>query len=359
MFILIRNKITGEYSTIYKKDKQSFLNLKSFFDSEDFNFEIIEDNEQIKHILEQYFTSKGRGEEYNEDLPSVTKIAYMLFPIDIKTEKFLLKWKNNTPIEEQTNGKDDTLSRGTFCHYILEQFICDKQARDKDKPLITKLKVLQTSKKPSKRLIESIDTKLLSDIERYIQMAYQDTEIISKIKNLDELKPELEYLAKNCLLDFIKEELIFTDLVYSEIFLKIDDYIQGSIDLTAYKDGKFSIIDYKTTSVVDKKTGKPKFKTNSQLAPYARQLYVYNKLLEKSGMTHIIESGKEPDYYIVQLHLVNGRYKKFEIPKPLVKQQGKIVEKVIKWYWDIRNDIEPDSCEDYHSEQEDLEFLTL
>ena len=245
MFILIRNKITGEYSTIYKKDKQNFLNLKKFFESEDFNFDIIEDNKQIKQILEQYFTSKGRGEEYDEQLPSVTKIAYMLFPIDIKSEKFLLKWKNNTPIEQQTGGKDDTLSRGTFLHFCLEQFICDKQARDKDKPLITKLKILRNSKKPSKRLIESIDKNLLSDIERYKQMAYKDDEIINKIKNLEELKPELEYLARNCLLDFIKEELIFTDLVYSEIFLKIDDYIQGSIDLTAYKDGKFSIIDYK------------------------------------------------------------------------------------------------------------------
>ena len=358
MFILVRNKLTGEYNTIYKRDRQSFLNLKSFFDSEDFNFEIIENNNEIKDILEQYFTSKGRGAEYNEDLPSVTKIAYMLYPIDIQSDKFLLKWKNNTPALEQNKGKDDTLSRGTFCHYILEQFICDKQAREKDKPLITKLKVLQNSKKPSKRLIESIDTKLLADIERYIQMAYKDEEILSKIKNIDELKPELESLARNCLLDFIKEELIFTDLVYSEIFLKIDDYIQGSIDLTAYKDGKFSIIDYKTTSVVDKKTGKPKFKTNSQLAPYARQLYIYNKLLEKSGMTHIMEDGQEPNYYIVQLHLVNGKYKKFEIPKSLVKQQGKIVEKVIKWYWDIRNGIEPE-CEHNTGEQEDLEFLTL
>ena len=358
MFILIRNKLTGEYNTIYKRDKQSFLNLKHFFESEDFNFEIVEDSEQIKQILEQYFTSKGRGEEYNEDLPSVTKIAYQLFPIDIHAEKFLLKWKNDTPALEQTKGREDTLSRGTFAHYILQQFICDKQARDKDKPLITKLKVLQESKKPSKRLIESIDNKILSDIERYIQMAYKDEEIIRKIENLEELKPELESLARNCLLDFIKEELIFTDLVYSEIFLKIDDYIQGSIDLTAYKDGKFSIIDYKTTSVVDKKTGKPKFKTQSQLAPNARQLYIYNKLLEKSGMTHIIEDGVEPNYYIVQLHLLNGKYKKFEIPKSLVKQQGKIVEKVIKWYWDIRNGVEPE-CEDISNEQDDLEYLTL
>ena len=75
-------------------------------------------------------------------------------------------------------------------------------------------------------------------------------------------------------------------------------------------------------------------------------------------MTHIIEDGQEPNYYIVQLHLVNGKYKKFEIPKSLVKQQGKIVEKVIKWYWDIRNGIEPE-CEHNTDEQEDLEFLTL
>ena len=64
-----------------------------------------------------------------------------------------------------------------------------------------------------------------------------------------------------------------------------------------YKGGIFSIVDYKTTSSVDKKTGKPKFKQNSSecLAIYARQLYLYNKLLKHNKMTHLFND-ENPKY---------------------------------------------------------------
>lgn len=100
MFVLIKSKITGEYSTIYRKDIENFKNLHKFFNADpklngetvDFNFEIIEDINKIKEILDTEFTSKGRGEEYNEDLTSVSNIAYRLCPININTDKFLFRW---------------------------------------------------------------------------------------------------------------------------------------------------------------------------------------------------------------------------------------------------------------------------
>ena len=365
MFVLIKNKITGEYNTIYKRDVQEFKNLYNFFKSDpklpenstpDFNFEIIEDLGEIKKILEDKFTSKGRGGEYNENAPSCTNIAYNLFPMFISSDKFLLRWKNNTPLKEQEGDKEHILQKGTWCHKILELWVTDKDAREKDKPLITQLKILKNTKKPSKKILKQIDDKIISDIRRYIQIAYKDEEILYKIPNIDDLKEELEFLAVKCLSEFIKNELIFTDLVYSEIFLQTDT-IQGSIDLCCYYNNKFSIWDFKTTSSIHKDTGKPKFKTNStdQLSPYARQLYVYNKLLKENNMHHLIDIN-ETKFNIIQIHLINGKYKKFEISKGLVESQGEVVEKVIKWYWNTRQDIEtPDDM----PEIDEIDFIDL
>lgn len=361
MFVLIKSTITGDYHTIYRRDIQDFLRLKHFFNTENFNFEIIEDVNKIKEILDTEFVSKGRGGEYNEDLPSVTRIAYTLFPLHINSEKFLIRWWNDTPLKEQEGDKEHILQKGTWCHKILELWVTDKEARNKDKPLIEQIKILHKTKKPSKKILKQIDNKILSDIRRYIQLAYKDEEILYKIPNIEEYKEELEFLAIKCLLEFIKNELIFTDLVYSEIFLCMDDCIQGSVDLCCYHDNKFSIWDFKTTSSVDKKTGKPKFKSNStdQLSGYARQLYVYNKLLKHSGMTHLYD-GSTPNYNIIQLHLISGQYKKFNIPQGLVEAQGKTVEKVLQWYWDVRNGvITNETVKNTFEEDEDLEFLTL
>lgn len=361
MFVLIKSTITGDYHTIYRRDIQDFLRLKHFFNTENFNFEIIEDVNKIKEILDTEFVSKGRGGEYNENTPSCTRIAYNLFPININADKFLLRWKNNTPLIEQEGNKDKILKTGTWVHKILELWITDKESRDKDKPLIEQIKILNKTKKPSKKILKQIDNKILSDIRRYIQLAYKDEEILYKIPNIEEYKEELEFLAIKCLPEFIKNELIFTDLVYSEIFLCIDDCIQGSVDLCCYDKNAFSIWDFKTTSSVDKKTGKPKFKSNStdQLAGYARQLYVYNKLLKHSGMTHLYD-GSTPNYNIIQLHLISGKYKKFNIPQGLVEAQGKTVEKVLQWYWDVRNGvITNETVKNTFEEDEDLEFLTL
>ena len=360
MFVLVKSTITGEYHSIYRRDIQDFLRLKKFFNTDNFNFEVIDDVDKIKHILDTEFTSKGRGGEYNEDLPSVTRIAYTLFPLHINSEKFLIRWWNDTPLKEQEGDKEHILQKGTWCHKILELWVTDKESRDKDKPLIEQLKILNKTKKPSKKVLKQIDNKILSDIRKYIQLAYKDEEILYKIPNIEEYKEELEFLATKCLPEFIKNELIFTDLVYSEIFLCIDNCIQGSVDLCCYDNNEFSIFDFKTTSSVDKKTGKPKFKSNStdQLAPYARQLYVYNKLLKHSGMTHLYD-GSMPNYNIIQLHLISGQYKKFNIPQGLVEAQGKTVEKVLNWYWDVRNGVITNDTINNDSEEDELEYLTL
>lgn len=361
MFVLVKSTITNEYHTIYRRDIQSFLRLKDFFGNDEFNFEVIDDVNKIKQILDTEFVSKGRGGEYNEDLPSVTKIAYTLFPLHINSDKFLIRWWNNTPLKEQEGDKEHILQKGTWCHKILELWITDKESRQKDKPLIEQLRILNKTKKPSKKVLKQIDDKILSDIRRYIQLAYKDEEIIAKIPNIEEYKEELEFLAIKCLPEFIKKELIFADLVYSEIFLCIDNCIQGSVDLCCYDKNAFSIWDFKTTSSVDKKTGKPKFKSNSidQLAPYARQLYIYNELLKRSEMTHLYD-GSIPNFYIIQLHLISGQYKKFTIPQGLVESQGKTVEKVLKWYWDVRNGvITNDNINAGVEEFDELEIICL
>lgn len=353
MFALIHNKLTDEYNTIYEKDVNDFLELRNFCQT-DFKYEVIKNRKKIKEILEDKFTSKGRGEEYNEDLPSSTKIAYSLFPVDLYKDKFLIRWKNDTPLLEQDNNKEETLNKGTIVHSILEHYICDKEGRKKDKPIIEQLKILQKSKKPSLKIQQQIENKIINDIKKYAEESFNDSEILRKIPDIQETKDFYLDFALKCLPDFIKRELIFIDLVYSEIFISMDNFIQGSIDLVCYYNNKFSIWDYKTTSSVDKNTGKPKFKTKSQLAPYARQLYIYYKLLQNSGMTHLYGDGL-PSFNIIQLHLISGEYKKFDIPQELVKKEGKTVDKVLQWYWAIRKD------EDLPKDdiEEDYELLSL
>lgn len=353
MFVLIHNKVTDEYGTIYKNDIDDFLSIKKICETE-FKYEVISDISEIKKILEDKFSSKGRGEEYNENLPSSTKIAYSLFPVNICKDKFLIKWKNDTPLLEQNNNKEETLNKGTIIHSVLEQYICDKEARKQDKPIIEKLKILKKTKKPSKKIQEEIDAKIQEDIKKYLNKTFENDEVNRKIKNIDEYRENFSEVAIKCLLSFIKEELIFTDLVYSEIFISMEDFIQGSIDLTCYYDNKFSIWDYKTTSSIDKKTGKPKFKTKSQLSPYARQLYIYYKLLQNSKMGHLQLEDKFPQFNIIQLHLISGEYKKFDIPFDLIKKEGKIVDEVLDWYWCVRQDLPlPEK------EEENYDLLTL
>lgn len=365
MLILVRNKNTDEIFSIYRKHKYAFLHLEKFFNSDlkegeppvPFNFELIEDPKEIRQILEDKFSSKGRGEEYDEDLPSVTRIAYQLQPVDPYAEKFLIRYWNNTPAtEEGAELSYETLTLGSLTHKIFELFILDKTERQRDKILLDKIKVLQQCKKPSKKLEKQINDKIIKDVTRYAEQALVDPEILHKAPDVKRFETEFKELALKALPDFIKNELLYTDLVYSEIYLATDR-IQGSIDLCCYRNGQFTIADYKTTRSVDKKSGKPKFKTPSQAYPYySRQLAIYNYLLNENNMSHV--SGDElPNFVIYQIHLTGGTYKKFEIPKQYVKEATKQVQKVLDWYWCTRQGrkyIEPEMSED-----EEIDYITL
>lgn len=358
MFVLVKNKNNNEYFTIYRKDIPRFISFKKSFnknkDKEEFNFEIIEDVNEIKQILDKHFSSKGRGGEYNEDLSSVTKIAYGLTPKDLDKDYFLLKWMNEHKYTKEDEQKSrHTLKQGNLLHSVLEHYICDTEERKKDKPLINQINILNNAKKPSQKLQKQIDDKIDSDIIKYTLEAFNDEEILYKIPELESLKNELLETARRCLHSFIKEVLINIDLVYSEIFI-VSDNIQGSIDLVCYKDNKYTILDYKSCSTIDKKTGKPKLKNPSQTDEYGRQLYLYNKLLKESGMAH----NDNPEFYIAQIHTINGKYKLFNIDKKTVEKEGKIVEKVLKWYLDVRsgNYTIPEIIEDI---DEELEFITI
>ena len=54
MFVLIHNKLTDEYNTIYEKDVNDFLELRNFCQT-DFKYEVIKNRKKIKEILENKF----------------------------------------------------------------------------------------------------------------------------------------------------------------------------------------------------------------------------------------------------------------------------------------------------------------
>lgn len=360
MLVLVKNLNNNEYFTISYRDIDKFLSLNDFFNKDkevkEFNFEIIQDIKEIKKILDENFSSKGRGGEYNEQLSSVTKIAYGLCPKNLNKDKFLLKWMNEHKytIEDEQKSRH-ILKLGNLLHAVLEHYICDTEARKQDKYLIKQIDILKNSKKPSKKIQEQVYKRIDDDIIKYTYKAFQDEEILYKIPELESLKNEFLETARRCLHDFIKEVLINIDLIYSEIFIVTDD-IQGSIDLVAYKDNKYTILDFKTCSSIDKKTGKPKLKTPSQTDDYGKQLYLYDKLLKQSGMSHC-SNDEYPEFYIAQIHTLNGKYKLFNIPVEVVKKQGEIVEDVLQWYWGIRNG----SITEYPKEEdeEDDYFISL
>ena len=150
---LIKDLRTQEYNTLREKDENKFYDLVDFFDKTDekgepiFNFEVITDKAEIKKIVKQVFNSKGRGEEYVGNMPSVSQIASKLYPIDIATDKYLLRWKNNEPLEVVSkNLNNESLSKGTYIHKILELFVTDRCSRNKDKSLLVQLDLLSKHK---------------------------------------------------------------------------------------------------------------------------------------------------------------------------------------------------------------------
>lgn len=334
---LVRDIRTNEYRTLHKQDVQKFYDLADFFEATDskgepvFNFEIITDSNQIKEIVKTYFTSKGRGEEYNENMPSVSQVSSKLYPIDIATDKYLMRWLNDSPIELiSKNSNNESLSKGTYIHKILELFVTDRCSRDNDTSLLVQLDLL--SKNKNKKDEEKINNTIKDIINHYCEIASIDDEILHKIPDFISKKEEYELLAQEVLPSFIKNELIHTDCLYSEVFIKIDKFVQGSIDLIAYKDGCFTICDFKTTSSIDKNTGKRKFKSLSNISSYIRQVALYYEILKRGGYLQI---GEFPKFIIYMIHLVGKDYKVFNIPEDMIKTAIKQNENTLKWYWSI------------------------
>lgn len=337
---LVRNIRTDEYRTLRKKDLNAFYDLQDFFgkyDKDDnpvFNFEVIQDEGKIKEIVKEHFNSRGRGEEYNANMPSVSQIASKLYPLDLKTEKYLLRWQNNEPIEViSTAFNNESLSRGTYIHKILELFVSDKCARDGDTSMLKDLEFISKNKN-NKRLQKRIDSSITNIITHYCTLASVDDEILHKIPDFEIKRVEYEELAHKVLPEFIKNQLIHVDAIYSEVFIKIEGFVQGSIDLVGYKDGVFSILDYKTTSTLDRKTGKRKFKSLNNMQGYVRQLALYYELLRRGGY---LQSGEFPKFFIYMIHLVGGDYKVFDIPQDMVKQAIKQNKETLDWYWRVVN----------------------
>lgn len=337
---LVRNIRTDEYRTLRKKDLNAFYDLQDFFgkyDKDDnpvFNFEVIQDEGKIKEIVKEHFNSRGRGEEYNANMPSVSQIASKLYPLDLKTEKYLLRWQNNEPLEViSTAFNNESLSRGTYIHKILELFVSDKCARDGDTSMLKDLEFISKNKN-NKVLQKRIDNTMNNIISHYCTLASVDDEILHKIPDFERKRVEYEELAHKVLPNFIKDQLIHVDAIYSEVFIKIDNFVQGSIDLVGYRDGIFSILDFKTSSSIDKKTGKRKFKSLNNMQGYVRQLALYYELLRRGGY---LQSCEFPKFFIYMIHLVGGDYKVFDIPQDMVKQAIKQNQETLDWYWRVVN----------------------
>lgn len=337
---LVKNLRTNEYKTIRESDKEKFYDLVYFFDNYDdndnpiFNFEVITDEALIKEIVKKEFNSRGRGEEYNANMPSVSQIASKLYPLDLSKDKYLLRWQNNESIEVvKSNLNNESLSKGTYIHKILELFVTDRCARNNDLSMLKQIEFINKNKN-NKKLQTQVDTAIKHIILNYCDVASKDEEILHKIPDFEQKRESYQELALSVLPEFLKNELIHLDCIYSEVFICIDKFVQGSIDLVCYRNGEFTVCDFKTTSSIDKKTGKRKFKTISTITDYIRQVALYYELLKKGGY---LQSGKFPKFIIYQIHLIGKDYKTFEIPEDIVKNAIKQNHETLRWYWSIVN----------------------
>ena len=71
---------TDTYITIHREDENNFYEIvnSNIFNREN-KFRLIKDKNEIKKILDSRYSSKNRGEEYTEGVPSATLISSALF----------------------------------------------------------------------------------------------------------------------------------------------------------------------------------------------------------------------------------------------------------------------------------------
>lgn len=284
-----------KYFTIYEKDKTEFLQL---FQPMDFlspwKFRIIEDKEELKNIIKNSFLSKNRGEEYDETYTSVSRIANDLFPMSIN-EKGLIFWMKSQTLEsynEQQEKNKEAQDFGTTLHLLLEKI--------------------------------SLDNRHLSIKEK---------EIKNYVKNIDELYYEAvteykQYKFKNSI-NYIRDILQYTDPICSELFLKSkNNNYQGTADSLCYFKDKLFLRDYKTTSKIDKKTGKGLFKSPGDLKSYKRQLFLYHELMVENN---IIQKG-QIEFALDMFSFPRKEYRVYDFDKEDILNNEKEVYNVIEWF---------------------------
>lgn len=308
MYFLNRQD-TDTYITIHQEDEQNFYDIvnSNIFQKEN-KFRIIKDKNEIKSILDDRYSSKNRGEEYTEGLPSATLISSALFPYNLdahssNNQVALLRWNNDIEVADmQAQKLTNKLSTdsGTFIHEVLELSLGDKETR-----------IFEKSK----------------NLPKYIDKVCNDKNIINMIENFDGRKQYFIDMTTKVLSKFFQEELPRIDSVFNEIFIK-NKYLQGCIDMLNYQDGKLYISDFKTSK---------KSMSYNQVASkgYLRQLYIYSRML----LDNNIITQKEYDNLGFKIYFFNWNSCKsavYEFPKSEVDKSKGYVDFILSWYWSIK-----------------------
>ena len=301
---------TQTYITIHKEDLENFYEIVngSVFNTEN-KFKAITKKEDIKRILEDRYSSKNRGTEYTSGLPSATLISSALFPYNLDSRSShnkipLLKWNNDIDKTEYENQKlKNKLSTdsGTYIHKILELALLDRKTRCFDK---------------------------CRSLEKYIESANNDNEIIKNISNFADRKQYFSDIANKTLNKFFQNEIPNIDPVFDELFI-VNKGLQGAVDLINYKNGRLFISDFKTSK-------KSMARNAVEEKGYLRQLYIYSRMLLNLG----IISKKEYDNLGFQIYFFNwnsGNSAVYEFSKDEVDKSKAYCEFILQWYYDMKD----------------------
>ena len=304
---------TETYITIHREDEQNFYDIvnSNVFQREN-KFRLIKDKKEIKQILDSRYSSKDRGEEYTTGLPSATLISSALFPYNLDSHSqhnkiALLRWNNDIDVADLQSQKiKNKLSTdsGTFIHEILELALRDRETR----------------------LFEKARS-----IDKYIDMVCQDKNIIKMIENFDDRKEYFVDMSKRTLNNFFKNEISKIDAVYNELFVK-NQYLQGSIDMVNYENGRLYISDFKTSKKSMSRNKVPE-------KGYLRQLYIYSRML----LANNIISKKEYDNLGFKIYFFNWNSNNsavYEFDKKEVDKCSAYVNFILSWYWNMKNNTE-------------------
>src|SRR5574344_1794051 len=196
MYLIHRADI-DEYKSVHKEDAELFHEIinNNLFDKEDENgnilrypnrLELITDKAKIKKVLDEKFSSKGRGGDYQAGLPSASVIN-ALFPLDIdyknpKSKFNILRWWNNTSLEDMNAQKiKNKLSTdsGTLIHLVLQNAFEDN------------CRLYNKKRK----------------LNEYIEQACLSSEIIKMIDNFEDRKPYFINMCQKSLQKFFDNEI--------------------------------------------------------------------------------------------------------------------------------------------------------